>query len=267
MSVDKLYSDLYAKKVFTLDEVVEALEKLTQRNLSRSYINSQYLDSMIKNKKFARARHGLFVAMSPNGMPEVDKLLLASKVRKRGFLGFHSALEFYGCAYSATNNSYLCVEANDRFNAFKFGGYSFKPVYVKNSNFEVVQQEYQGHLIRVSGKERLFLDSISRPKYAEGWEECLKSLEGLGGLDFEKLYSILYKGYGGQTAVRRAGFVLELLRESSVYYQHLSENILTSIESLVGKGKKYIIPGKGGRLVKRWGLIIPNNFRGLLTAV
>lgn len=267
MTVEKLYIDLYAKKVFTLDEVVEAAERFTQRNLNRSYVSSKYLDLLVKNGKFARVRHGLFVAASPDGKPIVDKLLLASKIRKKGYLGFHSALEFYGCAYSATNNSYVCVESKDRFRGFSFSGYSFRPVYVENSGFEVVQLEYQDHLIRVSGKERLFLDCVSRPKYAEGWEECLKSLEGLGGLDFEKLLDILKDGYGGQSTVRRAGLVLEMLRNSSIYYKHLPENVLTNIERLVGEGRKYLMPGRGGSLVKRWSLIVPDDYRGLLTAV
>ena len=265
--MEKLYTDLYAKKVFTLDEVVEAAERFTQRNLNRSYVSSKYLDLLVKNGKFERVRHGLFVVVSPDGKPIVDKLLLASKIRKKGYLGFHSALEFYGCAYSATNNSYVCVESKDRFRRFSFSGYSFRPVFVENSGFEVVQLEYQDHIIRVSGKERLFLDCISRPKYAEGWEECLKSLEGLGGLDLDKLYNLLKDGYGGQSTVRRAGLVLEMLRGSSVYYNHLSDNVLTNIEKLVGKGRKYLIPERGGHLVKRWGLIVPDNFQGLLTAV
>jgi len=267
MAVDKLYSDLYARKVFNLDEIVEALQRLTQRKLSRSYINAKYLNSLIKNEKFSRVRHGLFVAMSPDGRPAADKLLIASKVRKKSFLGFHSALELYGCAYSATNCSYLCIEPNDRFNAFTFNSFSIKPVFVKDSSFEVIQLEYQEHLLRVSGKERLFLDCVSKPKYVEGWEECLKSLEGLGGLDFERLLSILEGGYGGQTAVRRAGLVLEMLKGSSIYYKHLPDSVLTGIESLVGKGRKYLIPSRSGHLVKKWGLIVPGDFQSYLTAV
>jgi predicted transcriptional regulator of viral defense system len=267
MTVEKLYDDLYVKKVLTLDDVVEAAKKHTDRNLSRSYVSSKYLSPLVKDGKLARVRHGLFVVVSPDGKLVVDKLLLASKIRKKGFLGFHSALEFYGCAYSATNNSYVCVEPPDRFKEFSFSGISFKPVFVEDADFEVIQLKYQEHLIRVSSKERLFLDCVSRPKYAEGWEECLKSLEGFGGLDFDKLYRILKGGYGGQTTIRRAGFVLEILQYSSVYYKHLQESVLMDIEGLVGNGRKYLIPGRGGHLVKRWGLIVPDDFRGLLTAV
>jgi predicted transcriptional regulator of viral defense system len=267
LTVERLYADLYGRQVFTLDEAVEAAEKLTDRALSRPYVSSKYLNPLVKSGKLARARHGLFVVASPGNEPIVDKLLLASKIRKNGFLGFHSALEFYGCAYSATSEAYVCVEPNDRFRGFSFGGYSFKPVFVEDAGFEVVQLEYRGQPTRVSGKERLFLDCISRPKYAGGWEECLKSLEGLGGIDFERLLNILEGGYGGQSVARRAGLVLEMLRGSSVFYRHLTEDVLTGIEKLVGGGRNYLIPGRRGRLVKRWGLIVPDDFQTLLTAV
>ena len=82
-----------------------------------------------------------------------------------------------------------------------------------------------------------------------------------------KLLDILKDGYGGQSTVKRAGLVLEMLRNSSIYYKHLPENVLTRMEKLVEEGRKYLIPGKGGHLVKRWSLIIPDDFYGLLTAV
>jgi hypothetical protein len=86
-------------------------------------------------------------------------------------------------------------------------------------------------------------------------------------LDFEKLVDVLEGGYGGQATARRAGLVLEMLRNSSIYYKHLPEEVLKRIEGLTGGGRKYLIAGRGGRLVKRWGLIVPDDFRGLLRAV
>lgn len=91
--------------------------------------------------------------------------------------------------------------------------------------------------------------------------------EGLGGLDFERLVNILEGGYGGQTAIRRAGLVLEILRGSSVFYRHLQEEALTRVERLVEGGRRYLTPRSGGHLVKRWGLIVPDDFPGLLRAV
>jgi len=86
-------------------------------------------------------------------------------------------------------------------------------------------------------------------------------------LDFEKLVDVLEGGYGSQATARRTGLVLEMLRGSSVFYRHLPEEVLKRIEGLTGGGRKYLIAGRGGRLVKRWGLIIPNDFQALLRAV
>ena len=265
--MENLYAELYTKRIFTLNEAIQTAQKLTSEKHTRSYISSKYLNPLVKSGKLVKPRRGLFIAAPPSGEYSVDKLLLASKIRENGFLGFHSALEYYGCAYSATNEAYICVEPRHRFKDFSFDGYSFKPVYVKDAGFEVTQHEYRGHQIRVSGRERLLLDCVSRPKYAGGWEECLKSLEGLGGLDFERLANILEGGYGGQTVIRRAGLVLEILRGSSVFYRHLQEEALTRVERLVEGGRRYLTPRSEGHLVKRWGLIVPDDFRGFLRAV
>jgi len=51
----------------------------------------------------------------------------------------------------------------------------------------VEEKYYQGGKVRVSSKERTFIECINRIQYAGGWEECVKSLESLGGLNMEKL--------------------------------------------------------------------------------
>lgn len=265
--MEELYSALYQRRVFSLDEAVEAAEKLTGRRSVRPYVSSKYLNGLVEDGKLERVRQGLYVVVPPGGGVVVDKLLLASKIRRNGFLGFHTALEFYGCAYSAMREAYVCVAARDRFRGFLYAGFSFRPVYVGDAGFEVVEVEYQGQPVRIESRERLFIDCVSRPKYAGGWEECLKSLEGLGGLDFDRLVGMLGGGYGGQTSVRRAGLVLEMLRGSSVFYRHLPEDALDRVEGLVSRGYRYLVPGGGGRLVKRWRLIVPEGFSGLLRAV
>ena len=267
MVVEGLYAELYHRKVVTLDEVHQASEKLTGKTLSRQYVGVKYLDRLIRSGKLVRIRRGLYATSPPGGGVAVDKLLLASKIRERGFLGYHSALEFYGCAYSALSEAYVCVEPKDRFNGFSFGGFAFKPVYVDDADFEVMERDYQAGKVRVPGRERLLVDCVSRPKYAGGWEECLKSLEGLGGVDFARVAELLEGGYGGQVAVRRTGLVLELLRASSAFYRHLSEETLVRVERLVGPGRMYLNRGEPGRLAKRWGLIVPEGFAGLLRAV
>jgi predicted transcriptional regulator of viral defense system len=267
MVAEELYSTLYPRRIFTLDEAIKVAQGLTEKKLDRPYVSSKYLDSLLKVGKLERVRKGLYVVVSPGGEVTVDKLLVASKIREEGFLGFHAALEYYGCAYSATREAYICVRHSDRFQEIHYRGLIFKPVYVEDVEFEVIKAEYLGHTIRVAGKERLFIDCVSKPKYAGGWEECLKSLEGLGGLDFVQLISILEAGYGGQTAVRRVGLVLEMLKEASVFYRHLPDAELGRVESQVSKGNRYLVTGEGGRLNSRWRLIVPEGFSSLLIGV
>ena len=133
--------------------------------------------------------------LSPFEKPEkheTDKLLIASKIRKEYYLGFHTALEYYGSAYSTFNEAYVCVQARDRFDQFNYGRFTFKPVFTKDTVSQVVEKPYGSSLIRVSSKERTFIECIDRVQYAGGWEECTKSLAQLGGIDFEKLVTLAF---------------------------------------------------------------------------
>jgi hypothetical protein len=61
--------------------------------------------------------------------------------------------------------------------------------------------------------------------------------------------------------------IVSRARGSSVFYRHLQEEALTRVERLVEGGRRYLSPSSKGYLVKRWGLIVPDDFPGLLRAV
>jgi len=178
---EELYSALLSMKVVSFDEIVEKAKSIIEAVPSRRYIYRKYVDRLIKKRKLHRVRRGLYIVLSPIEKPEthvVDKLLIASKIRNDYYLGFHTALEFYGYAHSFYNEAYICIKTKDRFNSFQY-------------------------------KRLTFLECIDRVQYAGGWEECLKSLEGFRGLDFEKLVSLLHK-YERDILFRRVGYILEL---------------------------------------------------------
>ncbi len=55
MTIDKLYAYLYERQVFTLDEAVEAAERLTRKALSKSHVSSKHINPLMKSLRLARA--------------------------------------------------------------------------------------------------------------------------------------------------------------------------------------------------------------------
>jgi len=267
--VEALYNVLLPMRVVGFNDIIEKASSIVKVVPNRRYIYRKYVDKLIQNGKLHRIRKGLYLVLSPLEEPEkhvVDKLLIASKIRAEYYLGFHTALEYYGCASSIYNEAYICVKPNDRFNPFQYKRFSFKPVFVKDVTFQVEEKHYQNNTIKVSNKERTFLDCIDRVQYAGGWEESIKSLQGLGGLNLEKILTLLHK-YKSDNLYRRAGYVLELLKKRSPFYEHVDDKLLNEIQRQVKRPPRYLINRKKGVLQRRWRLYVPEDFEEKLRGI
>jgi len=264
---EALYKEILRKKVVRFDDIVDLAEKTLEQKFDRSYINNAYVQNLLKSNRLERIRRGLYAAIPPTeSSPIVDKFLIATKIRENYYLGFHTALEYHGCAYSAHNEAYTCVKPEQRFTPFTFHNYIFKPVFTSDLEAEIEEKEYRGHTIRISSKERTFVECLDRVIYAGGWEEALKSLENLGGLDLQKIRNLLIQT-DKQILVRKTGFVLELLKIKSMFYEHLPESTLEEIEEEVHGAPTYLIRNIGGPLNTRWRLYIPKGFEEKLRGV
>jgi len=265
---EALYNTLLPLRVVTFNEIVEKASDLITTQ-SRRYIYRKYVDRLVKEGKLRRVRKSLYHVLSPLEQPEksvVDKILIASKVRKEYYLGFHTALEFYGCANSLHNEAYVAVIPKNRFNPFHYSHLTFKPVFVEDVTYEVEEKQYQDYTVKVSSKERTFIDCIDRVQYAGGWEECIKSLQNLGGLNPEKLLNLL-EWCGKDAVYRRVGYTLELLRKQSQFYEQIDDFILGRIEQKVTGPPRYLTHKGKTTLNKKWKLYIPDDFEEKLRGI
>jgi len=266
---EALYSALLRMKVVSFDDIVEKASGIIKAAPNRRYIYRKYVNRLVKNGKLQRIRKGLYMVLSPLEEPKrhiVDKLLIASKIRDKYYLGFHTALEYYGCASSFYNEAYICVKAKDRFDSFQYKRFSFRPVFVEDVTVEVEEKHYRGNILKVSSKERTFIECIRRVQYAGGWEECIKSLEGLRGLNFEKLPSLLHK-YRNDILFRRVGYVLEFLKKRSPFYEHVNVHLLNEMEKQIIGPPRYLTCREKGPLNRRWKLYIPKGFEEKLRCI
>jgi len=266
---EALYNALLPMKIASFDDVLQASSSVIEGSANRKYIYRKYVRRLIEAHKLQAIRKGLYAVLSPLEKAEKyepDKLLIASKIRKKHYLGFHTALEFYGCAYSAFNEAYVCVNSKDRFDPFSYKRFTFKPVFVKDTTSQVLEKPYGSSLLRVSSKERTFIECIDRIQYAGGWEECIKSLENLHGLDVEELISLTLH-QGKKSLPRRVGFILDLLRKRSPFYEHVTGTTLCKIETEIRGPPQYLVRAKKGSLNRRWNLYIPEAFEEQLRGI
>ena len=266
---ETLYNALLTMKVVSFDDIIEKALSIIKTTPNRRYVYRKYVSRLIESGKLQRIRKGLYIVLSPLEKPRkhtVDKLLIASKIRKKYYLGFHTALEYYGCASSFHNEAYICVKAKNRFNSFQYKRFSFKPVFVKNVTSEVEEKHHKGTIIKISSKERTFIECIDRVQYAGGWEECIKSLEGLGGLNTEKLLNLLHT-HRNDILFRRVGYILELLKKRSPFYEDVNNYSLNEIEKQITGPPRYLIYGEKGTLNRRWRLYIPKDFQEKLRGI
>ncbi|MCD4703292.1 MAG: hypothetical protein K8R64_03200 [Methanosarcinaceae archaeon] len=263
---DRLYKDLLKKEVVTSGEIKKTALEIVELTLSPAlipkYIYGEYTAKLLEEGKLQKIRKGLYGVLSPLEEPTKhisDKFIIAGKIRDRYYLGFHSALEYYGSAYSHYNEVYITILPADRFYPFKYQHLNFKPVFTNDISFCIESKKYRNTDLKVSSKERTFIDCVDRPDYAGGWEECLKSLSVLSGLDFNKIIDILGM-YNKKNLYAKVGFVLELLREHSVFYEHLSDGSLNKIKAHKPKAPKYIERSVPSTLNKDWNLYVPVEF-------
>jgi len=259
---EKLYNALLPLKIVTFDEIVQQALKITNSASNRRYIHRKYIRRLVEADRLQQIRKGLYAVLSPLENTEEytpDKLLVASKIRKDYYLGFHTALEYYGAAYSTFNQAYICVKPKDRFDPFTYKRFKFKPVFVKETTSQVAEKPYGTSVLRVSTKERTLLDCITRPQYAGGWEECIKSLENLSGVIAEKTIALALE-QKRKTIRRRLGYILVLLRNRSPFYEHISDHTLDKLKTEKQAPTLYLVRGKKSKLNKNWNLYIPENF-------
>ncbi len=267
-----LYSEVLKRGVVTTNEVVNLLQD-NRPSLSRKVINDVYISPLVQQNKLKRLRRGLYIGvpLEQRDLPgfHVDKFLVAGKIREQtSVIMFHSALEFYGCAENVFDEIFVGVRTY--FEPFHFQELRFRPFILSKFDKGINRVLYKNNEIAITSKERTLLDCVKYPEYAGGWEECLKSLEGLSGLNFD-FFIKYFKLYSqNQLLVRKVGYILELLKERSLYYQDLSDKHLEILESWLSPSRLYL--NRKNHVtdwisIPRWHLYVPVNFEEYLRGV
>ena len=240
----KRYEKLLTLKVFNVEDIYNLTGNI---NTAKSIIRDLLLFNYIK-----RVKHNLYVVCNiefKNTIP--DQFMIASKIKDDAYISYHSALEYYGVKNQVFYEVY--VSTKKRFTNFEFEGISYKYINSKN-DFGIVQYDK----VRITDKERTFIDCIDKTNLAGGNEELIMCLELMGKLNGKKILEYL-KYYHSSKLYAKVGFFLELYKE----HYGVEQNVIRECREKCGNQRLYFneeTKRMKSKYVKEWNLIVPKIF-------
>ena len=212
--------------------------------------------------RIVRIRRGVY-AVIPRGSDvdsyPVDPFLIASKLTTDAFLSYHTALEFYGRAYSV--HEYFTYSASRPLPRFTFRSHVFRGtkfpsrlVQTSNEYFGVTTSERGGLMVRVATLERSMVDMLDRPELAASWEEIWRSLESIEFFNLDQIIAYA-RLLGNATTAAKVGFFLDQHREALLVDDHH----LHELRELRPRQPHYLDRSNRGPgvFVPEWNLVIP----------
>jgi predicted transcriptional regulator of viral defense system len=243
--------------VFTVQELDDYLGDVNKKT------RTQLLNYHRRSGRILSVRRGLY-AVVPLGMnPETtfpDPYLLASKMTTDGVLAYHTALEFYGKAYSVYSRFfYLSRRPSQlfRYRSMEFRGVFFPSALEEKGKelFEVKTLDRQGLEVKVTSLERTLVDVLDRPDYCGGWEEIWRSLEFIEYVRLD-LVTEYVRLLGKSTTAAKVGFYLEQHKDELM----VKQEYLDELKEMTPRQPHYLERRKrnGGQLAGNWNLVVPD---------
>jgi predicted transcriptional regulator of viral defense system len=255
----RLEEFLSSHPVFTSEEFARFLR--ARGSLNESTHNS-LLHHHLRQGRVVRVRRGLYATLPPGASPDTfspDPFLVAAKFAPDAVLGYHTALEFHGRAYSVhTRYTFLTATA---VRELTYRDVTFRPVLFakalrvrRQERYAVNEVDRAGVSVRVTSLERTLVDVLDRPDLAGGWEEAWRSLESVEFFDHGVVvkYALLLDN---ATVAAKVGFYLQQHRESLM----VEEEHLRPLRERRPKEPHYAQRAHAGtnRFLPEWNLVVP----------
>jgi len=189
MSVEPFF---YNHPVFRHEEF--AALKTAYGEVKRISVNTA-LQYYVKTGRIKPVRRELYAVVPPNQSASsmiVDPYLIAAKATDDAMIGYHSALELMGAAYSSFGQlTYITTQKSKPFE-FENNGYQSVavPMALKKKQCVDVCVETinrQGIDIKITNAARTFVDVLDRIELCGGWEEVYRSISNLVILNIDEV--------------------------------------------------------------------------------
>ena len=236
---------------------------LSSKGTHNSHTRKSLLTYYRKQGRIVNIRRGLYAVVPIDAQPEnfpVDPYLIASKMTPDAVLAYHTALEFYGRAYSIFTKLFyvtlkktlpLKLKSNEIIGVIQPRTLRDKA----KENFCIAKHLRGGCQVQVTSFERTLVDMLDRPELSGSWEEIWRSLESVEYFDLDQVleYTTLIEN---STTAAKVGYFLEQHRD-----QFMVDNYhLKYLRKYKPKQPHYMTRNKRKdcRLIKDWNLMVPN---------
>lgn len=189
----------------------------------------------------------------------IDRFAAASKLRSDGVLGFHSALELHGIAYSEFNEVQLISAGRTERVDLPFGACRFVTppkalAAAGKADYLTMTMDRQGVTVRTTAVERTIVDVLHRPELAGGAEEVLKSLDLVRYLDPAKVADYV-ELLDNRSLASVSGWWLETRRGAL----GVTDDVLARLRARLPRSKHYALGAEPGHavLVEPWRVLLP----------
>ncbi len=245
---------LTSHRVFTRAELLAALDGRSTATVDRT------LTRWRQQGRIEPVKRGLFVRLGP-GEALPDYAALAARMAPDAAAAYHTALEVHGCAQSLFERFSFVTWTGVK--AVTYRGRDLVPVRPRaqlaadGGDGWIETHERDGLELRVTSLERTAVDVLDRPDLAGGVEEVWRSLAGLPAIDPVALLDYVLV-LGSARVASRVGFFLEIRREELA----IPASTLAALQDLLPRHPVHMERALGGRLNRRWRLIVPSELAG-----
>src|ERR1019366_4848613 len=236
--------------LFTVDEIKDRFGK---RGSARTIANVLH---RIKQQGRVRAvARGVYAGASSS--TPLDRYAVPGRLRPDAVVAFHSALEFHGVANQVFQTVYYFSARHRRDVAYEGVVYHRvgEPRALQRSGKLVFGVERAADQVRVTGRERSFVDCLLFLEYSGGVEELDRCLTMFPSFDFDVALEYL-KLLRRPWLYARVGYLLDRHADSLFFSGKQRDAFLTRRP----RGVAYLEQKRpGGRWLETWNLMVPES--------
>lgn len=246
------------KEIFTFNH---ALKYSTASITSLSRLLNKY----INQNKILKIRDGLYYVV-PLNKPSVtpNPYKISGSLTADYYLGYHTALELHGVAYTTFNTKYTVAVKLPK--PFSYNGIIYQCVKALNNDTKtgIEKLTVDNLTINVSDRERTLIDCLDRLNYSGGIEEAVKSLRNFPSLNFNNLYKYLAK-LNRKILFSKTGWLIQLLQDR----WSVDTKFLNKLKGYISGRPMYLSNMEGIEYKHNsdWNLMIPSNINSALEGV
>lgn len=242
----KHYENLLTKGCFSREQLTEIVGTSSAAN--------QLIYDYQRKGLIEKVKRNFYVVISmETKQPVLSRYQIGSRLYPDACISHHSAFEVYGYGSQVF---YECFIATDsRFVDFEYDGVLYHRVERKPDTEVILQGS-----IRVTSPEQTVVDSIRDFEKIAGFEEVIRCMMLMPGLNEQKLLECLARNENG-FLYQKCGYLFEQMKEEF----HFSEYFFEECEKYSSQAKRYLMKElQENVFYRRWKLYAPPSLQNII---